>query len=159
MDSAFYNKESLACAALALLHDPDVFLTSEDQETVRRFVDLCSRVLKSEAPAPSSRADIVFRKFLRLLAEYHTRERSVGFYAGKLLLSPKYLSKLVKAASGRSAPEWIDAYVILTAKDYLKHSDLSIKQIVYQLHFTDQPAFTKYFKSHTGMTPAQFRRS
>lgn len=104
------------------------------------------------------RAEDVFNKFLRLLEEYHTQERSVGFYAGKLFLSPKYFSKLVKEASGRSAPEWIDMYVIMEAKNFLKFSDMSIKEIVYRLHFADQPTFTKYFKAHTGLTPAQFRK-
>lgn len=112
----------------------------------------------NDEPARPGRAEDVFNKFLRLLAEFHTQERSVGFYAGKLFLSPKYFSKLVKEASGRSAPEWIDTYVIMEAKNYLKYSDMSIKQIVYQLHFADQPTFTKYFKAHTGLTPAQFRK-
>lgn len=116
----------------------------------------------SEAPrdltARPGRAEEVFNKFLRLLAEYHTQERSVSFYAGKLFLSPKYFSKLIKEASGRGAPEWIDTYVIMEAKNSLKYSDLSIKEIVYRLHFADQPTFTKYFKAHTGLTPAQFRK-
>ena len=106
-----------------------------------------------------NRAEDVFNKFLRLLADYHTQERSVAFYAGKLCLSPKYFSKLIKSASGRSAPDWIDQYVILEAKNYLKYSDMSIKQIVWKLHFSDQPSFTKFFKAHTGMTPVQFRKS
>lgn len=115
--------------------------------------------VRAQTSARSSRAEDIFGKFVRLLADYHTRERSIGFYAGKLCLSPKYFSKLIKTASGRSAPDWIDSFVILEAKNYLKYSELSIKQIVCQLHFSDQPTFTKFFKSHTGMTPAQFRRS
>ena len=114
---------------------------------------------RQDTVVPHSRAEDVFNKFLRLLADYHTRERSVSFYASKLCLSPKYFSKLIKTASGRSAPEWIDHYVILEAKNYLKYSDMSIKQIVWQLHFSDQPTFTKFFKAHTGMTPAQFRKN
>ena len=129
-----------------------LFYLSEGVFTKR--MDLARR----EAVLRSNRADDVFNKFLRLLADYHTRERSVSFYADKLCLSPKYFSKLIKAASGRSAPDWIDTYVILEAKNYLKYSDMSIKQIVYQLHFADQPTFTKYFKAHTGLTPAQFRK-
>ena len=35
---------------------------------------------------------------------------------------------------------------------------MSIKEIVYKLNFADQPTFTKYFKAHTGITPAQFRK-
>ena len=108
--------------------------------------------------ARSSRSDEVFNRFLQLLSEHHLDERSVKFYADALCLTPKYFSKLVKNASGRSAPEWIDTFVIMEAKNYLRYSKMSIKQIVYQLHFSDQPTFTKYFKSHTGLTPAQFRK-
>ena len=113
---------------------------------------------RNKAAAGLSRAEEVFDKFLQLLADNHMKERSAGFYADKLCLSPKYFSKLVKSASGRSAPEWIDTYVILEAKNYLKYSDMSVKQIVYLLNFPDQPTFTKYFKAHVGMTPAQFRK-
>lgn len=117
------------------------------------------KLSRREALLRSDRAQDVFNKFLRLLADYHTQERSVAFYAGKLCLSPKYFSKLIKAASGRSAPEWIDLYVILEAKNYLKYSDMSIKEIVCRLHFSDQPTFTKFFKTHTGVTPARFRKN
>lgn len=105
-----------------------------------------------------SRADEVFSQFLRLLETFCTKERSVGFYAGKLALSPKYFSKLVRQASGRSAPDWIDASVIREARHLLRDTDLSIKEIVFRLNFPDQPSFTKYFKAHAGMTPAQFRK-
>jgi AraC-like DNA-binding protein len=49
-------------------------------------------------------------------------------------MSPKYLSKLVKEVSGKSAPEWIDAYVMLEAKHLLKYSDMPVKEIVFKLH-------------------------
>ena len=121
-----------------------------------------SHQLAQFKPVPStgaSRADDVFNKFLRVLAEFHMSERNVRFYADRLCLSPKYFSKLIKAASGRCAPEWIDSYVILEAKNFLMYSDMSIKEIVYRLHFSAQPTFTKFFKAHTGMTPAQYRKS
>ena len=138
--------EAVASLISSLLYLTEGVFTRHKETTPRR-----------EAERPE-RAKEVFNKFIRLLADNHTQERSVGFYAGRLFLSPKYFSKLIKEASGRSAPEWIDSYVILEAKNYLKYSDLSIKQIVYRLHFADQPTFTKYFKSHTGLTPAQFRK-
>ena len=115
-------------------------------------------IVPGDEPVRPGRAEEVFNKFLRMLAEHHMQERGVAFYAGKLFLSPKYFSKLIKEASGRSAPDWIDSYVILEAKNYLKYSAMSIKEIVYKLNFADQPTFTKYFKSHTGLTPAQFRK-
>jgi len=109
-------------------------------------------------PHPS-RADAVFSQFLRLLEDHCLRERSVAYYAGRLALSPKYFSQLIRQASGRTAPDWIDAYVIREARRLLQDTDLSIKEIVFRLHFPDQPSFTKYFKAHTGVTPAQYRKS
>jgi len=72
-------------------------------------------------------------------------------------LTPKYLSKLVKTASGRSAPDWIDSFVILEAKNLLKYSDIPIKEVVYRLHFPNPSVFHKFFKAHTGMTPSEYR--
>lgn len=107
----------------------------------------------------SHRSQIVLDEFLKLVAEYHTSERKVAFYADKLCLTPKYLSKLVNNASGRSAPEWIDSFVILEAKNMLKYSNMPIKEIVYTLHFPNQSVFYKFFKMHTGLTPSEYRGS
>ena len=107
----------------------------------------------------SARVNQVFERFISLVTEYHTTERGMAFYADKLCLTPKYLSKLVKQATGRSAPEWIDDYVILEAKNMLKYSDMAIKEIVYALHFPNQSVFYKFFKAHTGQTPTEYRRA
>ncbi len=107
----------------------------------------------------STRSRTIFEQFIRLVGEYHTKYRNVGFYADKLCLTPKYLSKLIKTASGRSAPEWIDAFVILEAKNLLRHSDISIKEIVYRLNFPNQSVFYKFFKCRTDMTPSEYRNS
>lgn len=105
-----------------------------------------------------SRADLVYVQFMRLVTEYHDRERNMQFYADKMNLTPKYLSKVVKQASGRSGPEWIDDYVILEAKNLLRFSDETIKGIVYRLNFPSVSVFHKFFKKHTGMTPSEYRR-
>lgn len=107
----------------------------------------------------STRAKVTFDQFIKLVTEHHSTERNMTFYADKLFLTPKYLSKLVKSISGRSAPDWINSFVILEAKNMLKYSDMTIKGIVYKLHFANQSVFYKFFKSHTGMTPSEYRDS
>lgn len=104
-----------------------------------------------------ARSQTIFDSFLKLVAEHHCSQRNVSFYADKLCLTPKYLSKLIKNVSGRSAPEWIDSFVILEARNMLKYSDMPIKEIVFHLHFPNQSVFYKFFKSHTGMTPSEYR--
>ena len=64
----------------------------------------------------------------------------------------------MREASGRSAPEWIDSFVILEAKNLLKYSEKSIKEIVFALHFPNQSVFYKFFKAHTGLTPSEYRK-
>ena len=105
------------------------------------------------------RARAVFEDFLRLVQDHHMTERSLGFYADKLYMSPKYLSKLVKNVSGRSAHDWIDLLVIRQAQNLLKYSDLPIKQIVTQLNFPNQTTFYRFFKIQTGQTPTEYRKS
>lgn len=115
--------------------------------------------LREEAAQTTTRSRMILEQFIRLVGQYHTKYRNVGFYADKLCLTPKYLSKLIKTASGKSAPEWIDSYVILEAKNLLKYSDIAIKEIVYRLNFPNQSVFYKFFKARTGMTPSEYRNS
>lgn len=105
------------------------------------------------------RSAYVYEAFLKLVAEYHSKERNISFYAGRLYLSPKYLSKLIKKVSGRSAAEWINGFVILDAKNLLKYSDLSIKEIAFKMNFSSVPSFYKFFAKETGMTPMAYRKS
>jgi len=104
-----------------------------------------------------SRNDEYFSQFMNILGKHYTQERSVGFYAGQLNLTPKYLTTLIRKTSGRTAVEWIDDYVVLEAKNLLKYSTMSIQEIAYYLNFSNQSFFGKYFKSHTGMTPSAYR--
>ena len=68
-------------------------------------------------------------------------------------MTPKYLTTLVKNASGRTATQWIDAFLVLEAKNLLKYSDLTVKEIGYRLNFQSIPSFHKFFKNQTGLTP------
>ncbi|MBQ7812811.1 MAG: AraC family transcriptional regulator [Bacteroidales bacterium] len=117
------------------------------------------REMGDEVRKSSSRSKVIFEQFIKLVSEYHMLYRNVGFYADKLCLTPKYLSKLIKTATGRSAPDWIDAYVVLEAKNLLKYSNIAIKEVVYRLNFPNQSVFYKFFKARTGMTPSEYRNS
>lgn len=108
---------------------------------------------------PRSRRTTYVSEFMRLVHEHHTRERSVAFYAGKLFISPKYLSLIIKETTGRSATEVIDSFVILEAKNLLRFSGKNIQQVAYELNFPNQSSFGKYFKHLTGMSPSEYQRS
>lgn len=97
--------------------------------------------------------------FIEELSHNYMQERSVGFYADRLHLTPKYLTTLLRTTTGRTATQWIDDYVVLEAKNLLKYSSMNIQEVAYYLHFPNQSFFGKYFKQHTGMTPSAYRAS
>ena len=104
-----------------------------------------------------NRAEEYFKQFTHLLGEHFREERSVGFYARQLCITPQYLTTLIKRISGQSVSEWIDNYVILEAKTLLKYSTMSIQEIAYYLNFPNQSFFGSYFKRNTGMSPSQYK--
>ena len=104
-----------------------------------------------------NRAEEYFRQFTELLGEHYKHERSVGFYARQLCITPKYLTTLIKRISGKSVSEWIDNYVILEAKTLLKYSNMSVQEIAYYLNFPNQSFFGSYFKRNAGMSPSQYK--
>lgn len=107
---------------------------------------------------PKSRKEDLFERFIRYVSESYKEERGVSYYAGKMFLTPKHLSTVVKEVSGKTAGEWIDSLVVLEAKALLKSSEMSIQEIADELNFANQSFFGKYFKNHTGMSPKEYRR-
>ncbi|MDE7160272.1 MAG: AraC family transcriptional regulator [Muribaculaceae bacterium] len=98
-------------------------------------------------------------RFLALVEEHFREERFLDFYAAALAVTPKHLSRTIKAQTGQSAAEWIERFVILEAKVLLKSSTLNVQQISELLHFPTQSFFGKYFKKRTGLSPKEFRNS
>lgn len=99
----------------------------------------------------------IVANFLELVQHHYREQRLIQFYAGKLCITPKYLSKLVKEHTGRAAADWIEQHVILEARAMLQSSDMSIQQIATSLNFPNQSFFGKYFKRATGVSPKQYR--
>lgn len=108
--------------------------------------------------APQNRQAAYVLEFMNLLRLHHAQHRSITFYADKLFISPKYLSHLIKEATGKSASEIIGKMIIQEAKNLLRYSNKNIKQIAYELNFSTQSSFGKYFKHITGLSPTEFQK-
>lgn len=108
---------------------------------------------------PCTRQDMIFRRFMTLLATDITTSREVKYYADKLCISPKYLTIVTRQMSSRSASDWITRSAILNAKAKLATTNLTVQQISDQLNFPNPSFFGQYFLRHTGMTPKEYRRS
>ena len=128
--------------------------------TIYKVGDILTHYLTEHPEVDSpihNRAEEYFRQFTELLGEHYKHERSVGFYARQLCITPKYLTTLIKRISGKSVSEWIDNYVILEAKTLLKYSNMSVQEIADYLNFPNQSFFGSYFKRNAGMSPSQYK--
>lgn len=125
-----------------------------------QLIQLVQKLLPEEEPQKiKNRRSNYVTDFFNLVHKHHRRERHVTFYADKLFISAKYLSLIIKEATGQTAAEIIDDYVILEAKNQLRYTDKNIQQISYDLNFPNQSSFGKYFKHLTGMSPSQYQRA
>lgn len=95
--------------------------------------------------------------FIQLMNQHCRQEHEVQFYADKLCIAADYLSRILKNMSGKTVNTWIDNALMREAKICLHHQELSLKEISEMLNFSDQSAFGKFFKKHSGMSPLQYR--
>lgn len=101
----------------------------------------------------------LFLRFINLLETTHPRPRFIDHYSSELCVTAKHLSEVCKKVSGRTALQWITEFIENDIRHYLLHTDLSIKEIVYQLQFPNASFFGKYVRAHFGKSPSEFRRS
>lgn len=120
---------------------------------------LYRRQILHTATEKQSRANLIFRKFLSLLVNHYTQERSVAFYANELCITPKYLGTICREVSSKLATDIIASAVIMDAKAKLHNSDLTVQEISNSLNFPNASFFGRYFKRHTGFSPLQYRES
>jgi len=116
-----------------------------------------SRKHRGEHSFKLTRKEEIMMSFLKVLPEHFKEERSVQFYANLLFITPKHLTKTVKELTNKTCGRFIDDMVIMEAKVLLNDMSLSVANVADHLHFSDQFFFSKFFKSHTGLTPTEFR--
>lgn len=97
--------------------------------------------------------------FLQLIENNYEKEHSVQYYAKELNIDPKRLNEITQAASGDNALQLIQKRILVEAKRLLFYSNLSIKEIAYQLGFEDVSYFSKFFQKKVGVRPSTFQES
>ncbi len=125
-----------------------------------RMCDLYIMENEKRAARRLSDKQLLLTRFYDAIVEHFRESREVQFYAKLLCLSPKYFGTIIRQETGQLASDWIARYVVIQAKTLLRQRpDLSIQQIANMLGFDQSAAFTRYFKTETGMTPREYRDS
>lgn len=96
-------------------------------------------------------------KFKALVNQHHREWHGTSDYASALHITPDYLNRIVKSQTGKTAKEHIQSRIIVAAKRLLYFSDLSNKEIGFQLGFSEPANFSAFFKNCVGQSPSQFK--
>jgi AraC-like DNA-binding protein len=91
-----------------------------------------------------------------MLANLH-RGLTLKVLSEHLGYSEKYCSQLFQAAMGEAFSDYLKRCRVVRATILLRHSDKDIGEIAASLGFSDQFAFSHFFKRATGRSPIQFR--
>ena len=133
-------------------------------ETLMRAVDNFTYDLfdiyarcNGEQTAKGGQETIVTQQFIAMLEKDVQQQRRVDYYAERLFVTPKYLSRVCQQATGHNASYWINRFALARISEALTTTDQSLTNISNAFGFPSLSHFTRFVKTHTGMTPTEFR--
>jgi AraC-like DNA-binding protein len=104
-----------------------------------------------------NRPQQIKQQFLALLYKHYSEWKKPSEYAGKLAISTAHLNDTLKQLTGRSTMSVIQEHCVREAERLLQFTDLSIKEISYQLGYPNPSHFIAIFRAQKGITPMQYR--
>lgn len=121
----------------------------------RRIFD--RQYAEPKTASPDTTPDATIIRFKQLIEEHYMSLKNVSPYAEMLNINASCLNELAKRTTGITAGELIRNRVIDETKRLLYSTNLSGKEIAFQLGFDDPAYFSRFFRKYTGLTLKEFR--
>lgn len=157
------NEQALLLRCYAAINDHSARMEHASYESVLRalifvFMAEVSHIYTHvEVRVAATQREEITDGFFRLLHTTLPTNREVRFYADKLCITPKHLSKVVSNTTGQLPPYWIAHFIMKEAKARLRSTDITITQLSELLNFPNSSFFARYFKRYAGVGPGEFR--
>ncbi|GIP33358.1 hypothetical protein J2TS4_25680 [Paenibacillus sp. J2TS4] len=100
----------------------------------------------------------IIPQVLLYIQEHYETDLSLQMLADHFDVSPSMLSRMFKEETNGNYMDYIIQFRMGKAKDWLIHTDLTIKEITDRLRYTSVQNFTRIFKQTTGVPPGTFRK-
>ncbi|MBQ2967063.1 MAG: response regulator [Clostridia bacterium] len=105
----------------------------------------------------SSRA--IVKEIADYIQENYDRKIMINDLAQQFFLNPSYLSNLFKVETGKSFTAYLVECRLKKAKELLENTDLSLYEISANVGYEDYFHFSKLFKKHMNISPANYRKN
>ncbi|MBP1989024.1 helix-turn-helix domain-containing protein [Paenibacillus eucommiae] len=100
----------------------------------------------------------IIPQVLLYIQEHYETDLSLQMLADHFDVSPSMLSRMFKEETNGNYMDYIIQFRMDKAKEWLIHTELSIKEITDRLRYTSVQNFTRIFKQITGFPPGNFRK-
>lgn len=101
----------------------------------------------------------LIRSFKKAVENDYKKEHSTSYYADLLSITPDHLNRTFKIRTGATAKDYIQSRIITETKRLLYFTDLTGKEIAYEIGFNEPANFSAFFKKHTLLSPTTFRKN
>lgn len=114
-------------------------------------------VLDEHVPDRRSAGERLSRQFTQLVSQHYNTGKPTGFYAKQMSVTPTHLSRVVKAATGKTAADVLTERVVHAARTLLEETPHPARNIAQHLGFGSAAYFTRFVQQHTGKSPSRLR--
>jgi AraC-like DNA-binding protein len=147
---------------ILLFHNSDTKLKQQAiGASLKLFLIYCNNIctIPKEETQLIQAGHSILKNFKSAVEKHHTKWHSSAEYASFLNITSDHLNRTIKSLIGKTAKQYIQTRVIIAGKRLLYFSDLSTKEIGYQLGFSEASNFSAFFKKETKLSPSDFRKT
>ena len=120
---------------------------------VEKITGVCHNILTKKE---ESTVDII--KKVRIYVEQnYAKDLILDDVSKEMQISPYYFSKLFKKKTGNTFIEYLTSVRMEKAKELLRNSDMSMKEICVEVGYADANYFSRTFKKNVGVTPSEYK--
>ncbi|MHB8063616.1 MAG: response regulator [Ruminiclostridium sp.] len=116
-------------------------------------------VTKSISEAREKKLNTLICRATAYIAENFRKDITLEEVSKELNISPHYFSKLFKNEMAENFIDYLTALRMNAAKEIMKSSLMSVKEICYEIGYGDPNYFSRIFKKLVGVTPTEYRDS
>lgn len=182
-DFVYGQREKSGNYLEAIFSEPHILLAAHELELIDRYIQLicyeneradgkkfqiigllinaliirCAKFIDVNEKVICSKKNI-FLNFKYALEKNYRSNHQVGFYADKLNVTTEVLTDAVKRVNNKTPKQMINERLLFEAKKYLHWSDITVREIAWELGFETDGYFNRFFKKFAGTTPKEFQK-